>query len=157
MNQKKQHKFFPAPIRMDSQIPKKFTAGAFLVRDKKVLLEKRPKHARVYPDCWDTPGGHVESHETPEQALVREMKEELGVEIKCFYLACVQDDQEKGSQCFYRHFVYLVKSWEKEPRSLENRTIRWFGFEEALNLKNLNPLASFALSDLIQKEWMEDD
>jgi len=157
MSKKKRFDFFPAPIQMDSEKPNRYTAGAFLLQKKKILLEKRPPDSKVYPNCWDTPGGHLESNETPEQALVREMKEELNIVCKRFYLACVQDDREPGSNCFYRHFVYIVKAWEGEPRSLENREIKWFGLEEALCLKSLNPLIGFALSDLIHKEWMEDD
>ncbi|UUZ59363.1 NUDIX hydrolase [Nocardioides sp. B-3] len=62
----------PAPIVI---------AVAALVRDGRVLLGHRHPRRRIYPDCWDLVGGHVEAGETPEQAVIRECGEELGVRI----------------------------------------------------------------------------
>ena len=55
--------------------------AAILVRDGRVLLCHRHPDRRWYPDVWDTPGGHVDAEEGPVDALVREMREELGIEI----------------------------------------------------------------------------
>lgn len=54
---------------------------AVLIRDGQVLLARRTASNDWYPGVWDLPGGHVESHETGAQALVRELREELGVTI----------------------------------------------------------------------------
>lgn len=56
------------------------TASAIIVRDGKVLLCKRAKDP--FKGKWDVPGGYLEEKESPEEALKREMKEELGVEIE---------------------------------------------------------------------------
>ena len=50
-----------------------------LVRDGRVLLCHRRADRTWYPNVWDFPGGHIEDGETAESALVRELREELGV------------------------------------------------------------------------------
>jgi 8-oxo-dGTP diphosphatase len=52
-------------------------AAAMVVRDSKILLGKRASGKLLYPDVWDLPGGHLEAGESPEQALIRELEEEL--------------------------------------------------------------------------------
>ena len=54
---------------------------ALLRRDDRVLLCHRSPDREWFPDVWDFPGGHVEPGERPEDALVRELAEELGVTI----------------------------------------------------------------------------
>lgn len=54
-------------------------AAGLLRRGGRGLLLHRAPTRRWYPDCWDLPGGHVEGGETPDEALHRELLEELGV------------------------------------------------------------------------------
>lgn len=56
---------------------------AFIIDDNKnVLLQKRSSTKKLWPNMWDvTVGGHVDSGEFGRQALIREVKEELGIEI----------------------------------------------------------------------------
>ena len=56
---------------------------AFIIDDKgNVLLQKRSKNKKLWPNMWDvTVGGHVDSGEFGRQALIREVKEELGIEL----------------------------------------------------------------------------
>lgn len=55
--------------------------AAAIVRGDMVLLGHRRADRKAYPNVWDVVGGHVEPGETRIQALVREVREELGVEI----------------------------------------------------------------------------
>lgn len=52
-----------------------------LVRSGRVLLAHRSSSKTWYPDVWDFPGGHLEGGETGPEALVRELREELGVDV----------------------------------------------------------------------------
>ena len=56
--------------------------AVILRRADEVLLCHRSPERRWYPDVWDFPGGHVEPGERPEDALRREVAEELGAELK---------------------------------------------------------------------------
>jgi mutator protein MutT len=55
--------------------------AVILRREDKILLCHRSPERRWYPDVWDFPGGHVEPGERPEDALHREVAEELGVKL----------------------------------------------------------------------------
>jgi len=56
--------------------------AGLLVRGGRVLLCHRSAGRQWFPDVWDLPGGHVERGELPIKALVRELKEELGIRIQ---------------------------------------------------------------------------
>lgn len=54
-----------------------FVVCAYIIHDNKVLLIHHKKHSK-----WLPPGGHIEENETPDEALHREIKEEIGIEIE---------------------------------------------------------------------------
>jgi 8-oxo-dGTP diphosphatase len=56
--------------------------AVILRRDDQILLCHRSPARRWYPDVWDFPGGHVEPGEQPQDALRREVAEELGAELE---------------------------------------------------------------------------
>ena len=103
-------------------------AGA-VVRDGMVVLVHRSPSKRFYPDVWDLFGGHVEAGEFPEQALRREAREELGIEVLAArYLGQIYDPVEPAPVD-----VYAVSSWEGKPVNAapeEHTEVRWFGAGE---------------------------
>ena len=87
---------------------------AFVIDEKgNVLLQKRSSQKRLWPNLWDvTVGGHVESGEFGRQALIREVKEELGIEIgdnDIKYLVGSTSINEQGN-IINKHFneCYLI-------------------------------------------------
>jgi 8-oxo-dGTP diphosphatase len=99
----------------------------------RVLLCHRSPQRHWYPDTWDLPGGHVEDHEQPPQALARELWEGLGILI-------TQPTSEpfayvQGSD--FRMDVLLVDEWTGQPSidaSEEHDALAWVNAEEALGL-----------------------
>ena len=111
--------------RLVRQIPiAKCVTGA-LIRDGKVLLVKRSPEMRFYPDVWDLFGGHVESGESSEDALLREAMEELQVEIESFHLLGTIHDPVEPAEIM----VFAVTAWKGEPINAapdEHTQIGWF-------------------------------
>lgn len=115
------------------------TAGAFFVKEGRLLLARRAAHKTTYPDCWDIPGGHVEPGETVEQALVREAMEELGVtplqweEVGSF---AEPRPQQYGEAV---HHFFVVREWCGDPSLIgdEHTELRWFSLDEACALEDL--------------------
>jgi 8-oxo-dGTP pyrophosphatase MutT (NUDIX family) len=71
-------------MRVPEDADRDFVAGAFIVEDGKVLFLKHKKYG-----IWLQPGGHVEPSETPDEAAVRETREETGLEVELI------DDEEE--------------------------------------------------------------
>ena len=97
---------------------------AALVRDGLVLLVHRHPSRRWYPDCWDLVGGHVESGESPHQAVSRECLEELGVRV-CDPLPIPMSISDPTLEMY----AFLVTRWEGEPLNAapeEHDDLRWF-------------------------------
>lgn len=64
------------------EINRTIVAAIILSQDNKILLGKKdPSKGGVYPNCWHTPGGGVDEGETLEQAVIREVREEVGIDI----------------------------------------------------------------------------
>ena len=103
-------------------------AGA-LINDGEVLLVHRSPSDCSYPDVWDLFGGHVEGDESLEEALRREAREELGIEVLTLrWLGQVFDPVEPADV-----HVYAIPSWKGEPVNAapeEHIEVRWFGEEE---------------------------
>lgn len=85
--------------------------GIILVNtEAEALLQLRSNHERLYPNCWTLPGGKVEEGESPEQAIIREVKEELGLNL-----------------CDYVLFKTIV---ENAPDEIMERRIYWGNISE---------------------------
>jgi len=63
------------------QINRIIAVGLIICADNKLLLGKKTAGG-VYPDCWHLPGGGVKNNETTKQALIREIKEETGLDLQ---------------------------------------------------------------------------
>jgi 8-oxo-dGTP diphosphatase len=103
-------------------------ASIIFVNDRHhVLLFLRDNKPDIpYPDTWDIPGGHVEEGETPEQCIVREILEEMGIEIKGFQLFSETEFDDRIEYTF----------WVSEEidigtiRLTEGQILKWFKREE---------------------------
>jgi 8-oxo-dGTP pyrophosphatase MutT (NUDIX family) len=110
--------------------------NAVLLRGGCVLLAKRSAARKAYPRLWSFPGGHVERGEDFEQALHRELGEEVGVvPVEYRPLAPIADPHVATTS--YR--MYAVTAWQGEPKILdhEHSELRWFSLSAAMSLPDL--------------------
>lgn len=110
---------------------------AILRREGRVLLCHRSRDREWYPDTWDLPGGHVEGGERPQDALSREMHEELGIAVVASSepIARVQGDD-------FLNTIWLIDVWTGEPVNLalrEHDALGWFSAEEIRDLDLADP------------------
>lgn len=102
--------------------------AAVIVNDNnEVLLAQRPKGKRL-AGSWEFPGGKVEKDESPEEALARELKEELGItvapaDMEAFWFLSHDYMAEFGFHLLMP--VYLIRTWKGKPQALEHDQIIW--------------------------------
>jgi 8-oxo-dGTP diphosphatase len=117
------------------------TVGALFIRaDGEVLLGLRAPTKKVWPNHWDTIGGRVEGGESLEQALIREVQEEIGVTPTRFRLIATVRERRPDIYGDALHHVYAVTRWQGgEPANAchEHSELRWFGISEMLLLTNI--------------------
>lgn len=127
-------------LKLDAPVQ---TAGGLLIDPRgKLLLGLRGRHKRIAPGHWDIIGGHVEPGEAPEDALVREIFEELGVRPIRFRLLDSFVEPSDGGALPAVHHVYSITEWEGgSPRNAcdEHTEIRWFTISEIRGLSNKTP------------------
>jgi 8-oxo-dGTP diphosphatase len=98
------------------------SAAVLLRADGSFLLAQRPA-GKVYAGYWEFPGGKAESGEPPEQALARELHEELGIDIAQAYPWLTRVFTYPHGTVRLR--FYRVFSWEHEPHPREDQAIAW--------------------------------
>ena len=89
-----------------------------------VLIAKRPV-GRPLAGLWEFPGGKVESGEVPEDALVRELQEELGIEIAKRDLRPLTFASHAYPEFHLLMPVYLCRKWQGSVTPLEGQEILW--------------------------------
>jgi len=120
-----------------------------------VLLCHRSPGRRWYPNVWDFPGGHVEESESPRAALVRELREELAVEVAATDVTPQPHRQVVATDLHMS--VWRIDSWVGEPVNAaldEHDEIRWFGLTEALALPLAHPAYPARLRELAAGQRM---
>jgi 8-oxo-dGTP diphosphatase len=80
-----------------------------------------------YPNTWDVPGGHVEEGETAAQCIVREMQEEMGLDLAGFELFSVKEFSDRVEHTFWKSIDLHID----EISLQEGQRLRWFSEEEA--------------------------
>ena len=101
----------------------------------KVLLQLRGKHELLYPNQWTLPGGRVEEGESPELAIVREVKEELGLDLHGFKIFRIIVEN-MPDEVVERHIYGSNISEKIEALKLgEGTALRYFSSKEISRLE----------------------
>jgi 8-oxo-dGTP pyrophosphatase MutT (NUDIX family) len=125
------------------EINRTIVSALILSKDNKLLMgRKNPSQGGVYPDCWHIPGGGIDENESLEVALIREVKEEVGIDLSPYHLERLPYVDQGISE------KILKDSGEKVLCHMEfNR------FRVVINDKNAAEIKLQLTDDLIETRW----
>jgi 8-oxo-dGTP diphosphatase len=99
-------------------------ACALVDADRRVLIAQRPD-GKDMAGLWEFPGGKIEPGETPEDAMVRELREELAIETKNACLAPVTFASHSYENFHLVMPLYVCRKWQGVPQPREHTALKW--------------------------------
>lgn len=99
-------------------------AVALVDIDGRVLVQQRPP-GRSHAGLWEFPGGKIDPGETPERALIRELEEELGIDVSPACLAPAAFASEPLGHLHLVLLLFVCRKWRGTPRGAEAQALRW--------------------------------
>ena len=99
-------------------------ACALVDLDGRVLLARRPEGKKM-AGLWEFPGGKLNPGETPEVALIRELKEELGIDVASSCLAAFAFASHSYDSFHLLMPLFLCRRWRGTPQAREGQTLAW--------------------------------
>jgi 8-oxo-dGTP diphosphatase len=107
-------------------------ACALVDRENRILLAQRPA-GKAMAGLWEFPGGKFEPGETPEQALIRELEEELAVRTEAACLAPLTFASHAYADFHLLMPLYICRKFDGIPASREGQTLKWVRARELRN------------------------
>ncbi len=99
-------------------------ACALVDPDGRVLIAKRPE-GKSMAGLWEFPGGKVEGSELPEDALIRELREELGIDVTQACLAPLTFASHGYDRFHLLMPLYVCRRWKGLPKAREGQELAW--------------------------------
>jgi 8-oxo-dGTP diphosphatase len=99
-------------------------AVALVDADGRVLIAQRPE-GKAMAGLWEFPGGKLAPGEAPEAALIRELREELGISVKAACLAPLTFASHAYADFHLLMPLYVCRRWEGFVQPLEGQALKW--------------------------------
>ncbi len=130
----------------------KAVVGVLRNKNQEILIAKRKKE-QFMGGFWELPGGKIEAGESKEQAIIRELKEELGIQVNqlTFHQTMLHKYEDRTVQLS----IYNINEYQNMPFGIEDQAISWVNVNELNNYKLLPTMKVFISSiTLPNKYWI---
>lgn len=130
----------------------KAVVGALYNNKQQILIAKRQSH-QFMGGFWELPGGKIESSESEQQALIRELKEELGIVVTD--LSIHQTMVYQYTDRIVELSIYTIDQYQHMPEGIEGQEIAWVDIDKLHKYKLLPTMKAFINSiTLPNKYWI---
>ncbi|MBH21397.1 MAG: 8-oxo-dGTP diphosphatase MutT [Rhodobiaceae bacterium] len=131
-------------------IIKHVVACALADKTGRVLINQRPV-GKDFEGYWEFPGGKIEEGETPESAIIRELKEEINIDVSASCLAPLSFSEMMYTNFYVVVLLYVCRKWDGYIQPQENQKIEWIQPKDIHKYKVLPADKSFfaVLRDLL--------
>ena len=102
--------------------------------DNKILLSTR-EHKSDFSEYWEFPGGKMKLNETPEECLIRELKEEINIDVSKECIAPIGFSSFSYESFHVVLLLFITRKWVGNPKPLEGNRIKWVKPYELKNFK----------------------
>jgi len=119
---------------------------ALIDDENKILISKRPL-GKAFENLWEFPGGKVKKNETVEQALIRETKEEINVDLSMNCIAPLAFSTYKNENFNIIILLFISRKWNLNPICKVHTELRWVKANN-LNKYNMPPANKFLVASL---------
>ena len=119
---------------------------ALIDDENKILIGKRPV-GKVFENLWEFPGGKVKKNETIEQALIRERKEEINIDLSKNCIAPFVFSTYENENVNIIIFLFISRKWNLDPICKIHTELRWVKANN-LNKYNMPPANKFLVTSL---------
>jgi 8-oxo-dGTP diphosphatase len=130
----------------------KVAVGILRNNKQQILISKRQNH-QFMPDFWELPGGKIKQGELPKQAIIRELKEELGIVVT--HLSAHKNITHQYPDRLIKLSIFNINQYQQTPRGIEGQDIIWSDIDNLANFKLLPTMKIFINSiTLPNKYWI---
>lgn len=99
-------------------------AAALVNSAGEILIARRPLH-KAMGGLWEFPGGKIEAGEVPETALIRELREELGIAVTAQALQPLTFVSHAYEEFHLLMLLYVIREWQGDPVAREHSALAW--------------------------------
>ena len=105
------------------------SACAIIDSNDKILITSR-EHKDDFSNCWEFPGGKIEKNETPEECLIRELKEEINIDVSNKCIAPIGFSSHEYEMFHIVLMLYVTRKWEGKFQVNEKNSFKWVSYGE---------------------------
>lgn len=125
---------------MNNNIQHKVVSGGVVIREGKALILQRSENENSFPGMWELPSGKLEEGESIEEALLREVKEESGLDVEILKpVNTFEYNKEKEGQSYhYTQHNFSVRAMDPSQEVLVSTEHQAFAWVDSSDLNNYN-------------------
>ena len=129
------------------EVKKKYISAIALINDEnEILIGKRPKHGFL-PNIWEFPGGKIKKNECPEHAIIREVKEEIDINLSKSCIAPISFSTYDYDDFFIIILLYIARRWKGNPKPKAHSELKWVKPYDLMNYE-MPPANNYLVASL---------